>query len=110
MYASQFSDSADWENSFGGRLVGREKIEERIAGVYSLFQQADFKPAKIRIKFITPIIAVADVDRLITGQKNEKGDTLPDRKVRETKVLKKEDGQWKVFLLRAADLRTWTAE
>lgn len=106
IYAMNFREDADWENAFGNREKGRENIKNRISGVYKMFQQANQIIKEIRIRFITPNVAVADVDREIVGQVNEGGDKkLPLRKVRTTQVLRKEKGEWKVVVFRVADLR-----
>jgi len=106
IYASNFAEDGDWENAFGGREHGRANIERRLAGVYQMFQQAKQEVKEIRIRFVTPDVAVGDVDREITGQVSERGErTLPPRKVRTTHVLKKENGQWWVVVFRVADLR-----
>lgn len=65
LYASVFAEDADWENAFGGREHGRANIEERLTGVYQMFQQAQQTIKEIRICFVTPDVAVADVDREI---------------------------------------------
>jgi uncharacterized protein (TIGR02246 family) len=106
IYAANFSENADWENAFGSREKGRKKIEDRIRGVYEMFQQANQEIKEIRITFITSDVAVADVDREIVGQINQSGDkTLPPRTVRTTHVLKKAKGKWLVEVFRVADLR-----
>ena len=49
---------------------------------------------------------MADVDRKIVGQVNVSGEkVLPQRNVRTTHVLKKENGKWLVIVFRVADLR-----
>ena len=105
LYASNFAEDADWENAFGGREKSRANIEKRLAGVYQMFQRANQTIKEIRIRFITPDVAEADVDREIVGQTSESGKPLPPRKVRTTQVLKKENGKWRVVVFRVADLR-----
>ncbi|HLG41327.1 MAG TPA: SgcJ/EcaC family oxidoreductase [Chitinophagaceae bacterium] len=106
IYAANFTRDAEWENAFGSREKGRENIENRLAGVYQMFQQANQKIKEIRIRFITPDVAVADVDREIVGQVNVSGEkVLPQRNVRTTHIFKKENGKWLVMVFRIADLR-----
>ena len=107
LYAANFTKDAEWENAFGNREKGRENIKKRISGVYQMFQQANQKIKEIRIRFITSDVAVADVDREITGQVNEGNDkTLPKRNVRTTHVFKRTNNStWKVIVFRVADLR-----
>lgn len=107
LYASSFTLDADWESSFGSREQGRADIEKRLAGVYTMFQQADQTIEDVRIRFITPDVAVAETVRTIAGQTGSWDQPLPARRVRTTAVLRKDDGTWLVDFFRAADLRVW---
>lgn len=106
IYAKSFVEDADWENAFGSREKGHTNIEKRLTGVYTMFQQAKQQIVELRIRFITPNFAVADVDREIVRSVRAGGDkNLPPRKVRTTHVFKKEKGNWQVVVFRVADLR-----
>ncbi|MGI8785128.1 MAG: YybH family protein [Acidobacteriota bacterium] len=106
IYAMNFAEDADWENAFGSREKGRVNIEKRLTGVYQMFQQANQTIKEIRIRFVTPGVAVADVDREIAGQVSAAGDrNLPPRRVRTTHVFRKEKGKWQVVVFRVTDLR-----
>ncbi|MBA2703135.1 MAG: SgcJ/EcaC family oxidoreductase [Blastocatellia bacterium] len=106
IYAMTFAEDADWENAFGSHEKGRANIEKRLRGVYQMFQQSNQTIKEVRIRFITPRVAVADVDREIVGQVSAGGDRkLPPRRVRTTHVFKKEKGNWQVVVFRVADLR-----
>lgn len=105
LYAKNFSEDADWENSFGGRARGRASIEAFIRRVYPLFADARQKLRDVRIDFVVSDVAVVDVQRELIGQVTERGEPVPTRRVRTTQVLRKEDGVWRVVVHRAADLR-----
>lgn len=107
MYASNFAVDAVWENAFGGREIGRDNIERRLAGVYQMFQQADQTIVDRRVHFISDDIAVAVLTKDIVGQRSAgTGTKLPTRRVRNTSVLRREPGGWKVVYFEAADIRT----
>lgn len=107
LYATQFAEDADWENAFGDRITGRDSIVKNMEYVYKMFpQQSRFEIRDTRIRFITPEVAVADVERHITGQVNARGETLSPRRVRDTKIFRKTDGKWQVVLYRVGDLRS----
>lgn len=107
LYASNFSEDAVWENAFGGREEGRANIEARLAGVYRMFQQADQEIIERRVRFIGEDVAVAVLTKDIQGQRSTKSEVeLPPRRVRNTSVLRKQDGEWKVVYFEAADIRT----
>ncbi|MCA1602299.1 MAG: SgcJ/EcaC family oxidoreductase [Acidobacteria bacterium] len=106
IYAANFAEDADWENAFGSREKGRANIEQRLAGVYKMFQQANQTIKETRISFVTPNVAVADVDREIVGQVSDAGDRkLPPRRVRTTHVFRKDKRKWQVVIFRVTDLR-----
>lgn len=105
LYAKNFSDDADWENSFGGRARGDAEIEGFIRRVYPLFAEARQKLTDVRINFVTSDVAVVDVERELAGQVSERGEPVPPRRVRTTQVLRRDEGEWRVVVHRAADLR-----
>lgn len=105
LYAVSFTEDADWENAFGGREKGREAIERRLTGVYTMYLEAEREDQDPRIVFITDRVAVADRVSVYRGQVGTEGQPLPPRRVRNTYVLRKIDGTWQVALYRGADLR-----
>lgn len=105
VYASSFSEDADWENAFGSREKGRKAIERRLTGVYTMYQEAEREDEEPRIVFITDDVAVADGVSVYHGQVGTRGQPLPPRRVRNTYVLHKVGGAWYVALYRGADLR-----
>lgn len=105
LYARHFAEDADWENAFGGRARGRSEIQTFISRVYPLFARSAQTLLETRVRFVTPDVAVADVDREITGQVSTRGVPLPPRRVRTTHVLRREEGEWRIDVFRVADLR-----
>lgn len=105
LYASSFTEDADWENAFGSREEGRSAIERRLTGVYTMYQDAGREDQEPRIVFITDDVAVADRVSVYQGQVGTRDQPLPPRRVRNTYVLRKVGGAWHVALYRGADLR-----
>lgn len=104
-HSSSFTEDADWENAFGSREKGRNAIERRLTGVYTMYQEAGREDQEPRIAFITDDVAVADRVSVYHGQVGTRDQPLPPRRVRNTYVLHKVGGAWHVALYRGADLR-----
>lgn len=59
-----------------------------------------------RVVFVTDDVAVAVLTKEIQGQRSMRSGTeLPPRRVRNTSVLRKLEGEWKVLYFEAADIR-----
>jgi ketosteroid isomerase-like protein len=97
----------DWENAFGTRytdLAKRDKFYE--SSVKPLQASASDETLEIKVRAITPDVAVADAYWHIVGQIDQStGQPGADRWGRTTSVFQKEDGQWLEVLERVADLR-----
>lgn len=106
LYASNFAEDAIWENAFGGRVEGRAGIEAALTNVYKMFKKADQEILERRVAFITGEVAVAVLTKDIHGQRSMQSQTkLPPRRVRNTSVLRRVGGAWKVAYFEAADIR-----
>lgn len=104
--ALEFVDDADWENAFGSRETGRGNIEKRLASVYKLAPQARQQIVELRIRFLTSDVAVADVDiEIFDHIRAEYAKKDPPKKSRTTHVLRRKKGNWRVVVVRVADLR-----
>ena len=99
--------AVDWENAFGGRKQGIRELEAFLATrVRPTMANAKIDVREVRVMMVTPDVAVADKYLMVRGQTDGPGGSvLPDRKVRDTYVLRKTDGNWNVVAERIADLR-----
>ncbi len=97
----------DWENAFGVRYNNLQKMTKFYGEVVTPLQQNDTDTTlEVKVKFITPEIAVSDEYWHIVGQLDANtGKPGPDRWGRTTYLFKKENGSWTEVLERVADLR-----
>ena len=97
----------DWENAFGIRYSDLKKMKKFYGEEVTPLQQDDTDTTlEVKVKYITPEIAVADEYWHIVGQLDYKTDKPgPDRWGRTTYILKKENGTWTEVMERVADLR-----
>lgn len=100
--------SVDWENAFGGRKQGIQELEAFLdARVRPTMASMRVEVLEVRIMMVTPDVAVADKYLILKDQTDgPDGPVLPDRKVRDTYVLHRVDGNWNVVAERISDLRT----
>ena len=104
---SQVATDLDWENAFGIRYTDeRKRAAFYRAAVDPLQAQSKRVDLETRIKFVAPTIAIADVYGHRIGQIDTKtGKPGADRWLRNSYVLKKENGVWIEVAERIADLR-----
>lgn len=97
----------DWENAFGVRYTDLKKMKEFYGEVVTPLQKNDTDATlEVKVKFLTPEIAVADEYWHIAGQLDYKTNKPgPDRWGRTTYIFKKEKGTWTELMERVADLR-----
>lgn len=97
----------DWENAFGARKQGIVEVEQFLTErVRPTFAKAEITILEVKVKMISPEVAVVDRYWRVVGQTDGVGGaTLPDRNGRTTYVLRKEGGKWSVIVERIADLR-----
>lgn len=103
----QIASDLDWENAFGVRyndLQRRDAFYRNI--IERLTRKAEDDSREIKIKLVSPDVAVADEYWRLTGELDQStGEAGPERWGRTTYVLKRTDGQWTVVIERIADLR-----
>ncbi len=97
----------DWENAFGIRYNNLKKMTAFYGEAVTPLQKNDTdNTLEVKVKFITPEIAVADEYWHIVGQLDYKTNQPgPDRWGRTTYIFKKENGTWTEVMERVADLR-----
>ncbi len=98
----------DWENAFGIRYNDLKKMRAFYGEVVSPLQKDDTDSTlEVKVKFLTPEVAVADEYWHIVGQLDVKTkEAGPDRWGRTTYIFKKENGTWTDVMERVADLRS----
>jgi uncharacterized protein (TIGR02246 family) len=97
--ATQYAVDADWTNSFGDRLHGREALLQKFDQLaHSVFYQAGGDAPgsdKMDVRFIRPDVAVVHEYEEVVGQIDPTvGKPMPTRKIHHQYVVSKEDGKW----------------
>jgi len=97
--ARQYAVDADWTNSFGERLHGREAVLQKFDELaHSTFYQAGRDAPgsdKVDVRFVRPDVAVVHEYEEVVGQIDPTiGKPMPPRKIDHQYVVSKEDGKW----------------
>jgi uncharacterized protein (TIGR02246 family) len=97
--ATQYAVDADWTNSFGDRLHGREALLKKFDQLArSVFYQAGRDAPgsdKMDVRFVRPDVAVVHEYEEVIGQIDPTiGKPMPTRKIHHQYVVSKEDGKW----------------
>jgi uncharacterized protein (TIGR02246 family) len=99
-FADTFAKDADFTNALGEVASGRENIARFNEPVFKrFFSEARFTYSVRSIRFLTPQIAVVEVDWEITGSKDLKGALVPLRTGRIDWVMTKEDERWLIKVM-----------
>ena len=94
-----YVQDADWTNAFGTTLKGSREIAEYLR---TLFADAHFaagapvKPPEASVRFLGDDVAVAKTYLERAGQQTSTGGSLPVRRNHSLKVLRKDDGTWRI--------------
>jgi uncharacterized protein (TIGR02246 family) len=93
--AMTFAEDADFTNMAGAHNHGRKEIEDHFARVFA----GNLKDARRtdivkNIRFVTPEIAEADADTVITGTKAADGSEVAPRKGLMVTTMTKQNGRW----------------
>jgi uncharacterized protein (TIGR02246 family) len=98
MASGMFSDDAVWINPFGVHLVGRQKLEHFLTG---LFDRPGYRSGKdtskitFDVKFLVPDVAVSYGYLESKDQvDDDSGKKMAPRKSHYIEILKKQDGKW----------------
>ena len=97
--ARQYAVDADWTNSFGERLHGREALLQKFDQLaHSTFYQAGRDAPgsdKVDVRFVRPDVAVVYEYEEVVGQVDPTiRKPMPPRKIHHQYVVSKEDGKW----------------
>src|SRR5262249_36658903 len=105
-YERYIATDIDWENAFGVHKKGLAELLDYLHQVVAP-NVANTReiPQELRIQFLAPGFAFADRYVHLLAQDAPEGEGVPERRLRITYLLKKDQAQWKVIVIRMADLR-----
>lgn len=93
-YAALFAQDADVVNVVGWWWKGRPEIESKLVAAFVfVFRDSTLTITEVRVRFLTPDIAVAHVLWSMVGAKTPKGIPEPRQGI-QTQVLQRQAGQW----------------
>src|SRR5579862_9723646 len=97
--AQQYAVDADWTNSFGDRLHGRDALLKKFDQLaHSAFYQSGRDAPgsdRVDVRFVRPDVAVVYEYEEVVGQVDPTiGKPMPPRKIHHQYVVSKEDGKW----------------
>jgi len=105
-YAAHLAEDAVWENALGDRYDGREAIREFNRRVAATMERASYEEGwTVRVSFVTPDVAVADVAAVLRGQQVG-GRRLVDRPMLNVYVLRRQpsaEAGWEIAHTRIRD-------
>lgn len=104
-YAAHLAEDAVWENALGDRYDGREAIREFNRRVGATMEGASYEGWTVRVSFVTPDVAVADVASVLRGQQVG-GRRLVDRPMLNVYVLRRQpaaEAGWEIAHTRIRD-------
>jgi feruloyl esterase len=101
-WSSFLADDAEWENPAGQVFRGKAEIGAFLDQVRRAQPNRRAVRTELRVRFITPDVAVADVVRVTEGEVGPGGEARPPRPLRFTHVLRKENGVWRDVVVRTA--------
>ena len=93
--AMTFAEDADFTNMAGAHNHGRKEIEGHLARLFAgNLKDARRTDVVKNIRFVTPAIAEADADTVITGTKAPDGTEVAPRKGLMVTTMTKQNGRW----------------
>ncbi len=100
-----FTEDADFINVQQADSQGRKNIEDHFVPLFSGRLKNARRSVSVKsIRFITPDVAVADVDYELTGAINVNGTADPKRKGLYDWVLVKQNGKWLISAFHESEL------
>jgi uncharacterized protein (TIGR02246 family) len=106
--ASLFTEDGVFINAFGLQREGRGAIEQFWKELFATgtFNQTEVKITEMKIRFLTPDVAIVDRFEEATGQRGvETKRVLPLRRIHLTLIMKRDGDRWLMAYYSAADLR-----
>lgn len=97
-YASHFAEGGTFTNLYGMFFEGRQEFEARHAEIFSTFFKGSTRKVSIRkLRFVTPEVAIVDLEAEVRNVRNMPGVTLPEDgvlRIRPLLVFAKRNGAW----------------
>jgi uncharacterized protein (TIGR02246 family) len=106
--ASLFTEDGVFINAFGLQREGRAAIEQFWTELFAIgtFNQTEVKITQLKVRFLTPDVAIVDRFEEATGQRGmETQRLLPPRRIHLTLIMKRSGDRWLMAYYSAADLR-----
>jgi uncharacterized protein (TIGR02246 family) len=95
-YAALFAEDGDVVNVVGWWWKGRGEIESRLAAAFAwVFRESTLTITEVRVRFLSPEIAVAHVRWTMTGARTPPGIPEPREGI-QTQTLRKAAGTWRI--------------
>ena len=93
-YANLFTEDGEVVNVVGWWWKGRTEIEKKLTDAYAfVFRESVLTVTDVKVKFLTPEIAVAHVLWTMVGARTPKGIPEPQQGI-QIQVLQKQAGKW----------------
>jgi uncharacterized protein (TIGR02246 family) len=94
-YAALFANDADVVNVLGWWWRGRPTIQGKLTGAFAwVFRDSKMSITDVKVKMLTPTIALAHVKWQMEGAKVPPGAAEPPREGIQLQVLRNEHGHW----------------
>jgi len=97
-YAAHFAEGGTFTNVYGMFFEGQKEFEARHAEIFSTFFKGTTRKTSIRkLRFVTPQVAIVDLDAEVRNVRSMPGVTLPEDGVLRTRplvVFVKRKGAW----------------
>jgi uncharacterized protein (TIGR02246 family) len=106
--ANLFTEDGVFINAFGMQRDGKAAIEQFWKELFATgtFNQTEVKITEMKIRFLTPDVAIVDRFEEATGQRGiETNRLLPPRRIHLTLIMKRSGDRWLMAYYSAADLR-----
>ncbi len=100
-----YSDDAELTTVTGTTVRGRKAIHEHHAGIFeTIFKKSHLTPGAIRVRFLSPEIAVVDTQWEMTGALEWDGKEIPIRKGLLSWIVRREREGWLVKVMHNQEL------
>lgn len=99
--ALHYADDVDWENAFGGRFIERDAVERFVSEMVEPTLTAAEGTQRVTVRFLGADLAIADSYWRLVGQTGP----FPERVGRNTYVLSRSGAEWRINVVRVADLQ-----
>jgi uncharacterized protein (TIGR02246 family) len=93
-YANLFTEDGDIVNVVGWWWIGKAEIEKKLTDAHAfVFRESALTITDVKVKFLTPEIAVAHVKWTMVGARTPKGIPEPQQGI-QIQILQKQAGKW----------------